>query len=82
MVNVANFEELRKEFEASWPPIIARDEIARYTGGMYSANTMQVYDSKGLGVKNKVRQKGRKIGYRKKELIDWFLSQLEAVNEK
>lgn len=79
---MVNFEELRKEFEEAWPPIISRDEIAHYTGGMYSPNTMQVYDSKGLGVKNKVRQKGRKIGYPKKDLIDWFLSQLEAVDEK
>lgn len=77
-----NFEELRKEFEASWPPIISREEIARYTGGLYTAGTMQVYDSKGIGVKNPVRLNGRKIGYSKQDLIDWLISHMEDANVK
>ena len=50
-----DLQKLREEYEKTWPPIIARDDIAAYTGGLYSAGTMQVYDSKGIGVKNPVR---------------------------
>lgn len=77
-----DLEKLRSELVAAWPPIISRDDIAHYTGGMYSSKTMQTYDSKGCGVKDPVRSAGRKVGYQKDELINWFLSRLEAANAK
>ncbi len=77
-----DLQKLREEYEKTWPPIIARDDIAAYTGGLYSAGTMQVYDSKGIGVKNPVRLQGRKIGYPKQDLIDWLLSRMEAADAK
>lgn len=77
-----DFQTLREEFEKTWPPVIAREEIARYTGGLYTAGTMQVYDSKGIGVKNPVRLEGRKIGYPKQDLIDWLISRMEDANAK
>ena len=77
-----DLQKLREEYEKTWPPIIARDDIATYTGGLYSTGTMQVYDSKGIGVKNPVRLQGRKIGYPKQDLIDWLLSRMEAADAK
>lgn len=75
-----NTEELRAKLEAAWPELIAREEISHYTGGIYKAKTMEVYDSKGTGVKNPVRFKGRKIAYTKDELINWLIARLEAKN--
>lgn len=75
-----DFQKLREEYEKTWPPVIARNDIATYTGGLYTAGTMQVYDSKGIGVKNLVRLKGRKIGYPKQDLIDWLISHMEDAN--
>lgn len=77
-----DFQKLREEYEKTWPPVIARNDIATYTGGLYTAGTMQVYDSKGIGVKNLVRLKGRKIGYPKQDLIDWLISHMEDANAK
>ena len=75
-----DFQKLREEYEKTWPPVIARNDIATYTGGLYTAGTMRVYDSKGIGVKNLVRLKGRKIGYPKQDLIDWLISHMEDAN--
>jgi len=77
-----DIKKLREEYEKTWPPIIARNDIAAYTGGLYTAGTMQVYDSKGIGVKNLIRLKGRKIGYPKQDLIDWLLNRIEVTNVK
>nr|DAG88531.1 MAG TPA: excisionase [Herelleviridae sp.] len=75
-------QELRKNFENSWPEVIAREEIAHYTGGLYQPSTLEAYDAQGIGVKNSVRVSGRKIGYPKKDLIDWIMQRLEMVNAK
>lgn len=75
-----DFQKLREEYEKTLPPVIARNDIATYTGGLYTTGTMQVYDSKGIGVKNLVRLKGRKIGYPKQDLIDWLINHMEDAN--
>lgn len=78
---MVNLEELRANFEAAWPELIARDKIEYYTGGLYTAATMASYDHRGNGVPNKVRN-GRKVAYPKKELINWIMARMEAVNAK
>lgn len=77
---MANIAQIRADLEKVLPPIIARAKIEHYLGGLYSAETMAVYDSKGIGVKDKVRLQGGKIGYTKESLINWFISRLEAVD--
>lgn len=77
-----DFQKLREEYEKTWPPVIAREEIARYTGGLYQPATMEAYDARGIGVKNSIRFSGRKIGYPKQDLIDWLISRMEDANAK
>ena len=60
-----NIENLRKNFEAVWPEMIAREKIEYYTGGLYTAATMASYDNRGCGVPNRLRN-GRKVVYQKK----------------
>lgn len=76
-----DIKELREKFENSWPELIAREKIGYYTGGLYSPNTLASYDNRGNGIANPVRV-GKKIAYPKKELIDWIMQRLEALNAK
>ena len=41
---------------------------------------MAVYDSQGKGIKDPVRMADGKVGYLKDNLIDWFISKVEAAN--
>lgn len=77
---MVNISKLRADLEEALPPVIARAKTEHYTGGLYKAETMAVYDSKGIGVKEPVRMQGGKIGYIKENFIDWFISRVEAVN--
>jgi hypothetical protein len=77
MVNIA---KLRADLEAALPPVVARAKIDHYLGGLYKGETMAVYDSQGKGVKDPVRMEGGKVGYLKENLIDWFISRVEAAN--
>jgi hypothetical protein len=77
MVDIA---KLRADLEAALPPVIARAKTEHYTGGLYKAETMAVYDSKGIGVKNPLRMQGGKVGYLKENFIEWLISRVEAAN--
>ena len=77
MVDIA---QLRADLEQALPPIIARRKIEHYLGGLYKAESMAVFDSNGTGVKNPVRMEGGKVGYHKEDLINWFISRVEAAN--
>lgn len=62
-----DFEKLRK----SWPaPIVARTEIARFTGGLLNARTMANLDSLGEGPPR--GRYGRKIFYPVDSLVAWM----------
>ncbi len=75
---MTDLSELKQNFEQNWPEIIAREEVPKYTGGLYSANTMAAYDTLGKGVKNRLKV-GRKIAYAKADLIDFVIQGLEPV---
>lgn len=72
-----NFSQIRADFEAALPPFIARVDIHRYTP--YKPKTMEAYDSRGIGVKNSFKQ-GRKVIYRKADLINWLISRMEVTD--
>jgi len=58
--------------EQTLPPIIARVEIPRFAPGLISVGRLANLDSKGEGPKQiKI---GRKVGYIRKDLIDWISS--------
>lgn len=61
-----------EELEKSLPPIIARTEVPRLTGGLISAGRLANLDSQGQGPRNiKV---GRKVGYSRTDFLIWLRS--------
>jgi len=68
-------ETLKKDLEKNLPAIVAREEIEKYTGGMFASKSMAIYDCKGTGVKDPVTM-GRKVGYLKSNLIEWIVNNI------
>ena len=59
------------ELATSWPsPIIARSEIARFTGGLLCGRTLANLDSLGKGP-GRIRI-GRKVCYRVNSFVEWL----------
>lgn len=73
-------EIIRIELEKSLPAIIARKEVKKYTGGMFSPRTLANEDSQGTGIKNRIKMKGIRggVGYLKSDFIDWFIKKLQV----
>lgn len=76
-----DIKKMRASFEELLPPLIARADISRWTGGLYSSNTMAAYDNRGIGVKNPTLL-GKKVAYNKDDLINWIIMRAEAANAK
>ena len=63
-----DFDKLAED----WPsPFVARSEIEKFTKGLYKARSMATFDSIGNGLKRKICW-GNKIGYLKKDVIEWL----------
>ena len=72
-------ESIWQKTADNWPSeIVARQEVSRFTGGLFTPKTMANLDSLGEGPKRKVRYK-RKVGYPKKELVTWLCSQSAVI---
>jgi hypothetical protein len=54
------------------PPIIARNKIDRYLGGLISRGYLENLDSQGKGPR-RIRL-GRRVGYLREDLIAWLQS--------
>ena len=65
--------------QSSLPPVFARKEISRLTGGLISPRHLANLDSAGLGPKGKVRV-GRKIGYERDAFVSWMSERMQDVN--
>lgn len=75
---MVDLTKLRADMEAALPPLIARSEVSRYSGGLYSAKTLEIYDCKGIGIPKSERVRmDRKIAYTKKGFINWIISKIE-----
>jgi hypothetical protein len=61
------FDELRKSWSA---PIVARSEVARFTGGLLHPRTLANLDAKGEGPPRVYF--GRKAAYLRDGLIEWM----------
>ena len=70
-----DIQVLKRDLEQCLPAIVSREEIAKYTGGMFASKSMAIYDSKGTGVKDPVTI-GRKVGYIKSNLIEWIINNI------
>jgi len=56
----------------AWPsPIVARSEVAKFSGGLLHPATMANHDSVGTGPKKRFKH-GKKVGYWAEELIAWM----------
>lgn len=57
----------------SWPaPVVARSEVARFSGGVLHPRTLANADSLGTGPKR--INFGRKVAYPTKSLAEWMRS--------
>lgn len=67
---IINLEKL----EQALPPMVARNKIPFYLGGMISKGYMQNLDSEGKGPKRiKI---GKRCGYLREDLIEWLKSRM------
>jgi hypothetical protein len=62
-------EQLKKEL----PPVFARQEVSRLTGGIISSSTLGNLDSLGKGPAGRLRI-GKKIAYSRDLFVDWIAS--------
>jgi hypothetical protein len=60
------------ELERTFPPILARTEVPRLTGGLISAGRLANLDSLGQGPRKITL--GRKVGYTRADFIAWMRS--------
>ena len=59
------------------PPIISRDHVEKFLGGVISSKRLANLDSLGEGPK-RVRI-GRKIAYRTRDLLEWLESRASEL---
>lgn len=70
----ANLERLQETL----PPVIARNKIAFFLGGLLSKGYMQNLDSEGKGPKRiKI---GKRCGYLREDLIEWLRSRMTETD--
>ena len=73
---------LFQELASKWPSaIVARTEIAVFSGGLLNEKSMANKDSLGVGVAGRFRV-GRKVVYPVVELIKWLEARSEAIPER
>jgi len=70
----SNLEKLQETL----PPVIARNKIGFFLGGLLSKGYMQNLDSEGKGPKRiKI---GKRCGYVREDLIDWLRSRMTETD--
>ncbi len=61
----------------SFPAIISRRDVGRFTGGLIAPRTMANLDSLGQGPRQRLRL-GRNVGYTREAFLDWLAGRLEV----
>ena len=51
----SKIDEMREFLIETLPPIIARSEVEKLTGGLVKRSTLSSYDSRGLGISNPIK---------------------------
>lgn len=77
----SKIDEMREFLTETLPPIIARSEVEKLTGGLVKRSTLSSYDSKGQGVSNLIKFASSdgirgKVAYRRDDLIDWIVNRM------
>ena len=76
-LNRPNLSHLAEHWQS---PLIARGQVKNFTGGLLSEKYLANLDSRGLGVKGRVKI-GRKIAYPVKNLIEFLENRAEVVGD-
>lgn len=71
----------RKMFEDYTAPVISRDQIELWSGGLVRARTLANKDSLGIGIRGKFRC-GRRIGYPIENVIEYLEAQTDWMDEE
>jgi hypothetical protein len=74
---MTEIETLRK----SLPPIFARSEIGRLTGGIIQPGTMRNKDCRGEGIANRFSVFG-KVCYSRESFLTWFETKINPPQGK
>ena len=69
-----DFESLK----TALPPLISRNHIEKFLGGVISAKTLANLDSEGKGPKR--MRIGRKIAYLTEDLLAWLEARSTSLN--
>lgn len=77
----SKIDEMREFLTETLPPIIARSEVEKLTGGLVKRSTLSSYDSRGQGISNPIKfaspDKVRgKVAYRRDDLINWIIDRI------
>lgn len=76
--NNDNMLSLIDEMAAKWPSsVVARTEIQKFTGGVYSPKTIANLDSLGRGIEDRFYI-GKSIVYPVPSLVAWLKARLDA----
>ena len=71
--NIVDFSTLLNDL----PPIIAHAEIEHYLGHIISRRYLANLNSQGIGPKR--FRLGRKVGYRREDLVEWLQSRASEI---
>jgi hypothetical protein len=62
----------------SWPsPIVARNRLEVFSGGLITGASMAVFDSRGTGIENRITV-NRKTCYQTKDVVAWLKSRIQG----
>jgi hypothetical protein len=83
MKDMTQLNDQKQEFselEKALPPIISRKEVPRFLGGAISLGHLQNLDSEGKGPKRFFL--GKRVVYRRADLLAWLEANLREATEK
>ena len=65
-------DDMFQEMVQAWgSPVVPRQKVGEFSGGLLNPRTMANLDSLGIGPKSK-RRVGSRVVYRTKELAEWL----------
>jgi hypothetical protein len=65
-----------EQLKTSWPsPIVARQQVSAFSGGLVSPGTLANHDSQGTGPEGAFRI-GKNVGYTTTSLCQWLAKRL------
>ncbi|SMF44044.1 hypothetical protein [Desulfovibrio gilichinskyi] len=68
-------EELKEHLLNTLPPVLCRQGVEKYTGGLIKAQTMRRMDCQGTGPLEGRFKRNRKVFYTREPFVDWFIEE-------